>query len=59
MIRYTTDGQPPQQGINIYPSSDPYSRGFVLRVWYAVLSVRYSKVINRWRVRAYWLGSRV
>lgn len=58
MISYKHEGQPPRQGLNIYSSTDPYSAGFVVRVWYAVLSVRYSKITERWRVRTYWLGGR-
>lgn len=58
MISYKHEGQAPRQGLNIYSSTDPYSKGFVIRIWYGVLSVRYSKIINRWRVRTYWLGSR-
>jgi hypothetical protein len=58
MIGYKHEGQPPRQGLNIYSSTDPYSAGFVIRIWYAILSVRYSKVIKRWRIRAYWLGAR-
>ena len=56
MINYKHEGQPPRQGLNIYSSTDPYSRGFVIRIWYGVLSVRYSKVVNRWKVKAYWMG---
>lgn len=58
MISYKHEGHPPRQGLNIYSSTDQYSRGFVIRIWYGVLSVRYSKVINRWRIRSYWLGRR-
>ena len=58
MISYKHEGQAPRQGLNIYSSTDPYSKGFVIRIWYGVLSVRYSKIINRWRIRTYWLGGR-
>jgi hypothetical protein len=58
MISYKHEGQAPRQGLNIYSSTDPYSKGFVIRIWYGVLSVRYSKIVNRWRVRAYWMGER-
>jgi len=58
MINYKLEGHSPRQGLNIYPSTDPYSRGFVIRIWYGVLSVRYSKIIKRWRVRTYWMGGR-
>jgi hypothetical protein len=58
MISYKHEGQAPRQGLNIYSSTDPYSRGFVIRIWYGVLSVRYSKIVKRWRVRAYWMGVR-
>jgi hypothetical protein len=57
MISYKHEGQPPRQGLNIYSSTDPYSAGFVIRIWYAILSVRYSKVIKRWRIRSYWMGA--
>jgi hypothetical protein len=56
MISYKHEGQPPRQGLNIYSSTDPYSKGFVIRIWYWVLSVRYSKIVKRWRVRTYLLG---
>jgi hypothetical protein len=58
MISYKHEGQAPRQGLNIYSSTDPYSKGFVIRIWYGVLSVRYSKIVKRWRVRAYWMGAR-
>lgn len=58
MIYSKIEGQPPRQGINIYSSTDPYSAGFVIRIWYGVLSVRYSKVIKRWRIRTFWMGAR-
>ena len=58
MINYKLEGQPPRQGLNIYPSTDPYSAGFAVRIWYWVLSVRYSKIIKRWRVRSYMMGAR-
>lgn len=58
MIYYKHEGQPVRQGLNIYSSTDPYSKGFVIRIWYGVLSVRYSKIIKRWVVRTYWLGRR-
>lgn len=58
MISYKHEGQPPRQGLNIYPSTDPYSKGFQLRIWYWVLSVRRSKILGRWIVRSYWLGRR-
>lgn len=56
MIGYKHEGHPPYQGLNIYPSTDPYSAGFVIRVWRGVLAVRYSKIVKRWRIRAYWMG---
>ena len=58
MISYKHEGQPPRQGLNIYSSTDPYSKGFVIRIWYGVLSVRYSKIVKRWKIRAYWMGER-
>ena len=58
MISYKHEGQPPRQGINIYSSTDPYSKGFVIRIWYWVLSVRYSKIVKRWNVRSFWMGER-
>ena len=58
MISYKHEGQAPRQGLNIYASTDPYSKGFVIRIWHGVLSVRYSKVVKRWKVRAYWVGER-
>ena len=59
MISYKHEGQAPRQGLNIYSSTDPYSKGFVIRIWYGVLSVRYSKITKRWRVRTYWMGGRL
>ena len=56
MISYKHEGQAPRQGLNIYSSTDPYSKGFVIRIWSGILSVRYSKIVKRWRVRAYWMG---
>jgi hypothetical protein len=56
MISYKHEGQAPRQGLNIYSSTDPYSRGFVIRIWRGVLSVRYSKVVKRWKIRAYLMG---
>jgi hypothetical protein len=58
MISYKHEGQAPRQGLNIYSSTDPYSKGFVIRIWNGVLSVRYSKIVKQWRVRAYWMGAR-
>jgi hypothetical protein len=58
MISYKHEGYPPRQGLNIYPKDDPYSKGFVIRIWYWVLSVRRSKILDRWVVRTYWLGRR-
>jgi hypothetical protein len=58
MISYKHEGQPPRQGLNIYSSTDPYSKGFQLRIWYWVLSVRYSKIVQRWNVRSFWMGRR-
>jgi hypothetical protein len=58
MIYTKIEGQAPRQGLNIYSSTDPSSKGFVIRIWYGVLSVRYSKIVKRWRVRAYWMGER-
>jgi hypothetical protein len=34
---------------------DPYSAGFEIRIWRGVLSVRYSKIVKRWKIRAVWL----
>jgi hypothetical protein len=56
MINYKHEGLPPRQGLNIYPSTDSGSAGFVIRIWYWVLSVRYSKIVKRWKIRAYWMG---
>ena len=56
MIYTKIEGQAPRQGLNIYSSTDPYSKGFVIRIWYWALSVRYSKIVKRWRVRTYLLG---
>lgn len=58
MISYKHEGQPPRQGLNIYSSTDPYSKGFVIRIWYFAFSVRYSKIIKRWNVRFYRIGAR-
>jgi hypothetical protein len=58
MIYYKHEGHPPRQGLNIYPRDDRYSAGFVIRIWYGVLSIRYSKIVKRWRVTTYWLGGR-
>jgi hypothetical protein len=55
MICYKHEGEPPRQGLNIYPSTDPYSAGFEIRIWRGVLSVRYSKIVNRWKIRTVWL----
>ena len=55
MISYKNEGHPPRQGLNIYPSMDPYSAGFEIRIWRGVLSVRYSKIVRRWKIRAVWL----
>jgi len=57
MISYKHEGQAPRQGLNIYSSTDPYSKGFVIRVWRAVLAIRYSKIVKRWKIRAYWMGA--
>jgi hypothetical protein len=56
MISYKHEGQAPRQGLNIYSSTDPYSAGFVIRVWRAVLAIRYSKIVKRWKIHAYWMG---
>lgn len=56
MINYKHEGQAPRQGLNIYSSTDPYSAGFVICIWRWVLSVRYSKIVKRWKIRAYWMG---
>ena len=58
MIYTKLEGKPVRQGLNIYSSTDPYSAGFVIRIWYGVLSVRYSTIIKRGVVRTYWLGRR-
>jgi hypothetical protein len=58
MIYTKIEGQAPRQGLNIYSSTDPYSKGFVIRIWYWVLSVRYSKIVQRWNVRSFWIGKR-
>lgn len=58
MIHTKFEGQPPLQGLNIYSPDNPYSKGFVIRIWYGVLSVRYSKITKRWNVRTFWLGRR-
>ena len=55
MICYKNEGEPPRQGLNIYPSTDPYSAGFEIRIWRGVLSVRYSKIVNHWKIRTVWL----
>jgi hypothetical protein len=56
MIYTKLEGEPPRQGLNIYPSTDPYSAGFEIRIWRGVLSVRYSKIVKHWKIRAYWMG---
>jgi hypothetical protein len=56
MIYTKIEGQAPRQGLNIYSSTDPYSKGFVIRIWCWVLSVRYSKIVKRWKVRTYLMG---
>jgi hypothetical protein len=55
MIYTKIEGQAPRQGLNIYSSTDPSSAGFVIRIWYGVLSVRYSKIVKRWKIRTVWL----
>jgi hypothetical protein len=56
VISYKHEGQPPRQGLNIYSSTDPYSRGVIIRIWRGVLAVRYSKIVKRWKIRTYWMG---
>ena len=51
MISYKHEGQPARQGLNIYSSTDPYSAGFEIRIWRGVLSVRYSKIVKRWKIK--------
>jgi hypothetical protein len=56
MISYKHEGQRAKQGLNLYSSTDPYSAGFVICIWRWVLSVRYSKIVKRWKVTSYLKG---
>jgi hypothetical protein len=57
MISYKHEGHPARQGLNVYPSTDPHSAGFEIRIWRGVLRVRYSKILKCWIVRTYWMGN--
>lgn len=52
MIRYRKEGEPIQNGINIYPKDDPGSMGAVTKLGPMLIWTRYSRVLNKWKFKA-------
>lgn len=48
MIHWKIEFEKIQQGLSVYPPSDPFSAGFVLRIGKRLWRVRYSKSTGKW-----------
>lgn len=45
------EGAPIKQGVSVWPKGDPASAGFIVRIWFAMLWVRWSKLRQLLTVR--------
>jgi len=47
MIYIRDEGETVRNGVNIYPWGNDHSRGFILKIWSFVMTVRYSKHLSK------------
>lgn len=50
---YKIEGMPCFNGLNVYHKRDPNSAGFVIKVGTFHFKCRYSKITEKWIVKAY------
>jgi len=48
MIYFRKEGEAVRNGLNIYPRSDEWNAGFVLRIWKRMFFCRYLKIRKVW-----------